>query len=37
MSKGKYSWYVPTLAITKDEAPTDVAEFAARLTKGGDQ
>lgn len=36
MSKGKYSWYVPTLAITKTEAPADVVEFANRLTKGGD-
>ena len=35
MSKGKYSWYVPTLAITKEDAPAEVAEFAARLTKGG--
>jgi len=37
MSKGKYSWYVPTLAATKDSVPTEVAEFAARLTKGGDR
>jgi len=37
MSKGKYSWYVPTLAATKDSVSTEVAEFAARLTKGGDQ
>jgi hypothetical protein len=34
MSKGKYSWYVPTLAITKNEAPADAIEFANRLTKG---
>jgi hypothetical protein len=37
MSKGKYSWYVPMLAATKDSVPVEVAEFAARLTKGGDQ
>lgn len=37
MTKGKYSWYVPTLTITKDEAPADVAEFAARLMNGGAQ
>lgn len=34
MSKGKYSWYVPTLAITKLEVPADALEFAQRLTKG---
>jgi len=34
MSKGKYSWYVPTLAITKNEAPAEAIEFAQRLTKG---
>lgn len=30
MTKGKYSWYVPTLAITKEEAPAEAQEFAAR-------
>ena len=34
MSKGKYSWYVPTLAITKNEVPAEAIEFANRLTKG---
>lgn len=34
MSKGKYSWYVPTLAITKAEAPAEAIAFAQRLTKG---
>lgn len=26
-SKGKYTWYVPTLTMTKDEVPSEVAEF----------
>jgi hypothetical protein len=34
MSKGKYSWYVPTLNITKESAPAEAIEFANRLTKG---
>jgi hypothetical protein len=34
MSKGKYSWYVPTLSITKESAPAEAIEFANRLTKG---
>ena len=34
MSKGKYSWYVPTLTITKLEAPKEAVEFAKVLTKG---
>jgi len=34
MTKGKYSWYVPTLAITKLSAPAEAVEFAKRLTKG---
>ena len=34
MSKGKYSWYVPTLAITKDSVPVEATEFA-NLFKGG--
>jgi hypothetical protein len=34
MSKGKYSWYVPTLSITKGEAPAQAIEFANRVTKG---
>lgn len=34
MSKGKYSWYVPTLSITKEIAPAEAIEFANRLTKG---
>lgn len=37
MSKGKYSWYVPTLAATKIEVPAEVAEFAARLTGGSNK
>jgi hypothetical protein len=37
MSKGKYTWYVPTLSVTKTPTPTEVAEFAARLTQGGAQ
>ena len=35
MSKGKYSWYVPTLSITKDEASPEALAFAARLGNGG--
>ena len=35
MSKGKYSWYVPTLSHTKDDVPAEVTEFATRLTGGG--
>jgi len=34
MSKGKYSWYVPTLSITKENAPAEAIDFANRLTKG---
>ena len=32
MTKGKYSWYVPTLAITREEAPAEALEFTARLS-----
>ena len=28
MSKGKYSWYVPTLTVTKDLVPEAVSDFA---------
>jgi hypothetical protein len=34
MSKGKYSWYVPTLSITREETPQEAIDFAARLTAG---
>jgi len=27
ITKGKYTWYVPTLAFTKDEVPAEVTEF----------
>lgn len=37
LTKGKYSWYVPSLSITKEEVPAEVVEFALRATKGGDQ
>lgn len=30
MTKGKYSWYVPTLAVTKEESPKEAQEFASR-------
>jgi len=30
MSKGKYSWYVPTLSVTKEESPKEAQEFASR-------
>lgn len=29
ITKGKYSWYVPTLSITKEEAPAAAVAFAA--------
>jgi hypothetical protein len=32
LTKGKYSWYVPTLNITKDEAPEAAVEFVNRIT-----
>jgi hypothetical protein len=28
ISKGKYSWYVPTLAVTKEHVPAAVSDFA---------
>jgi len=31
-TKGKYSWYTPTLSITKESPDTEVLEFAARLS-----
>lgn len=34
MTKGKYSWYVPTLAITKEEAPAEVVTFVTRVNGG---
>jgi hypothetical protein len=30
MTKGKYSWYVPTLSVTKEESPKAAQEFASR-------
>jgi len=30
MTKGKYSWYVPTLSVTKEESPKEAQEFASR-------
>lgn len=35
ISKGKYTWYVPTLAATKEEVPSEVQEFIKGLTEGG--
>jgi hypothetical protein len=35
ISKGKYSWYVPTLTATKDDVPAEVLEFVKALTEGG--
>jgi hypothetical protein len=34
ITKGKYSWYAPTLAITKQETPAEVGEFLRDLTAG---
>jgi len=28
MSRGKYSWYIPTLSVTKEPTPEPVVEFA---------
>jgi len=36
ISKGKYSWYVPTLQATKDDVPASVLDFVKGLTEGGD-
>jgi hypothetical protein len=35
ITKGKYTWYVPTLQVTKDEVPAEVLEFVKALTEGG--
>jgi hypothetical protein len=35
ITKGKYTWYVPTLQVTKDEVPAEVLEFVKALTDGG--
>jgi len=32
ITKGKYSWFVPSLTITKNEPTEDVKEFVDRLT-----
>lgn len=34
MTKGKYSWYVPSLTITKEETPAKVLEFINTNLKG---
>jgi hypothetical protein len=34
MTKGKYSWYVPSLSITKEETPADVLAFVNSNLKG---
>ncbi len=31
LSRGKYSWYVPTLAVSSEEVPADAAEFISSL------
>ena len=36
ITKGKYTWYVPTLQATKDDVPADVLDFVKGLTEGGD-
>lgn len=36
LTKGKYSWYVPTLQVTKDDVPAEVLDFVKSLTEGGD-
>jgi len=35
LSKGKYSWYVPTLSITKEETPEEVVAFVQKHLTGG--
>lgn len=34
MSKGKYTWYVPTLSVTKQETPAEVLAFVANVNGG---
>jgi len=34
MSKGKYSWFVPSLSITKEETPAEVLAFVNTNLKG---
>jgi hypothetical protein len=34
MTKGKYSWYVPSLTITKEETPAEVLDFINTNLKG---
>jgi len=36
ITKGKYSWYVPTLQATKEDVPAEVQEFVKGLSEGGD-
>lgn len=36
ISKGKYTWYVPTLQATKDSVPESVLAFVGGLTEGGE-
>lgn len=34
MSKGKYTWYVPTLSVTKQETPAAVLDFVTNVNGG---
>jgi len=34
MSKGKYTWYVPTLSVTKQETPAEVLAFVSSVNGG---
>ena len=34
MSKGKYTWYVPTLSVTKQETPAEVLAFVTNVNGG---
>ena len=34
MTKGKYSWFTPSLSITKEETPAEVLEFVNTNLKG---
>lgn len=33
ISRGKYSWYVPTLSVTSEKVPQSVADFVASFTQ----
>jgi hypothetical protein len=36
ITKGKYTWFVPTLKVTKDLVAPELLEFVGQLAEGGD-